>query len=162
MALSFHRFPGLLIRSVNRRSCSSSLRDSQYLITMMPDRTRARSNCGQVRKNSVYSSSVQKPITFSTPARLYQLRSKRTISPAAGRWATYRWKYHWVFSRSVGVPRATTRQCRALRRSMIRLMVPPLPAVSRPSKMTTTRSPSWITHSCRRTSSTCSRSSSAS
>jgi hypothetical protein len=32
--------------------------------------------------NSQYSSSVQKPITRSTPARLYQERSKRTISPA--------------------------------------------------------------------------------
>ena len=46
-----------------------------------------RSNCGQVRMNSSYSSSVQKPITRSTPARLYQLRSNRTISPAAGSWA---------------------------------------------------------------------------
>jgi DNA replication protein DnaC len=34
------------------------------------------------------SASVQKPITRSTPARLYQERSKRTISPAAGRCAT--------------------------------------------------------------------------
>ena len=33
-----------------------------------------------------YWSSVQKPMTRSTPARLYQLRSKRTISPAVGRW----------------------------------------------------------------------------
>ncbi len=31
-------------------------------------------------------------------AWLYQLRSKRTISPAAGRCSTYRWKYHWVCS----------------------------------------------------------------
>jgi hypothetical protein len=30
-------------------------------------------------------SSVAKPITRSTPARLYQLRSKITTSPAAGR-----------------------------------------------------------------------------
>jgi hypothetical protein len=28
---------------------------------------------------------VQKPITRSTPARLYQLRSKMTISPCAGK-----------------------------------------------------------------------------
>jgi NAD(P)-dependent dehydrogenase (short-subunit alcohol dehydrogenase family) len=34
------------------------------------------------------SSSEQKPITRSTPARLYQLRSNSTISPAAGRCAT--------------------------------------------------------------------------
>ena len=36
-------------------------------------------------------------------------------------------------------------------------MVPPLPAVSRPSKITMTRKPSWITHSCSRTSSVCRR-----
>ena len=47
-----------------------------------------RSNSGQERRNSWYSASVQKPITRSTPARLYQVRSNRTISPAAGRWAT--------------------------------------------------------------------------
>ena len=29
----------------------------------------------------------QNPSTYSTPARLYQLRSKITISPAAGKWA---------------------------------------------------------------------------
>ncbi len=29
---------------------------------------------------------VQKPITYSTPTRLYQLRSKITTSPAAGKW----------------------------------------------------------------------------
>ena len=47
-----------------------------------------RSKRGAVRMNSWYSSSVQKPMTRSTPARLYQLRSNRTISPAAGRCAT--------------------------------------------------------------------------
>jgi hypothetical protein len=35
-------------------------------------------------------------MTRSTPARLYQLRSKMTISPAAGSSAMYRWKYHCV------------------------------------------------------------------
>ena len=40
---------------------------------------------------------------------------------------------------------------------MIRLIVPPLPAVSRPSKITTTRSPSCTIHSCMRTSSIWSR-----
>ena len=57
-------------------------------MSMMPERTSIRSNSGQERRNSAYSSSVQKPITRSTPARLYQERSNRTISPAAGRCAT--------------------------------------------------------------------------
>jgi len=51
----------------------------------MPLRMSMRSNSGQVRKNSHTSSSLQKPMTRSTPARLYQERSKRIISPAAGR-----------------------------------------------------------------------------
>ena len=76
------------MRARKRRSCSSSLTDSQYLIKMIPERTSIRSNCGHVRMNSSYSSSVQKPITRSTPARLYQLRSNSTTSPADGRCST--------------------------------------------------------------------------
>ena len=65
----------------------------------------------------------------------------------AGRWATYRWKYDCVVSRSVGVPRATTLQIRGLRLSAILLIEPPLPAASRPSKITTTFNPLCRTHS---------------
>ena len=42
----------------------------------------ARAPCS---RNRLACSSVQKPITRSTPARLYQLRSKITTSPAAGK-----------------------------------------------------------------------------
>src|SRR6266516_336220 len=160
MGLSFQRLVGSLIRAWNRRSCSASLTENQYLMRMIPDRTSMRSNSGQERRNSWYSSSVQKPMTRSTPARLYQLRSNRTISPAAGRCATYRWKYHWVFSRSVGAVRATTRQTRGLRLWVMVLMTPPLPAASRPSKTTTTRKPCWRIHSWSLTSSTWRRASS--
>ena len=52
------------------------------------ERTSMRSNSGASRMNSQYSTSVQKPITRSTPARLYQERSNMTISPAAGRCGT--------------------------------------------------------------------------
>ena len=76
------------MRAAKRRSCSASLTLNQYLMSWMPLRTSMRSNSGQERRNSWYSSSVQKPMTRSTPARLYQERSKKTISPAAGRWAT--------------------------------------------------------------------------
>src|SRR5574341_1529776 len=102
MGLSFQRLVGSLIRAWKRNSCSLSLTENQYLIRIMPERTSIRSNSGTERRNSRYSSSVQKPINRSTPARLYQLRSNSTISPPAGRLATYRWKYHWVFSLSVG------------------------------------------------------------
>ena len=88
IGLSFQRRIGSSMRAWKRRSCSSSLTENQYLMRMIPERTSMRSNSGQVRMNSRYSSSVQKPITRSTPARLYQERSNRTISPAAGRWGT--------------------------------------------------------------------------
>ena len=45
---------------------------------------------------------------------------------------------------------------------MIRLIVPPLPAASRPSKITTIRAPVARVHSCTLTSSVCSRKTSAS
>ena len=69
---------------MSRRSCSSALTSSQYLTSTIPERTSIRSSSGTWRKNSSTSASVQKPMTRSTPARLYQLRSNRTISPAVG------------------------------------------------------------------------------
>src|SRR5215470_8374941 len=57
------------------------------------------------------------------------------------------------FSRSVGAVSATTRNTRGLTRSVIALMVPPLPAVSRPSKTMQTFAPDVFTHSCIPTSS---------
>ena len=66
------------------------------------------------------------------------------------------------FSRSVGAGRATTRKVRGLTRSVIRLIVPPLPAVSRPSNTTQTLAPDPLTHSCMATSSPCRRRSSPS
>jgi hypothetical protein len=79
---------GSFRRAWKRFSCSVSLTENQYLISVIPLRTSMRSNSGHDRRNSSYSSSVQKPMTRSTPARLYQERSSRTISPLAGRWAT--------------------------------------------------------------------------
>src|SRR5215471_12010726 len=67
--------------------------------------------------------------------------------------------YSWLFSRSVGAGRATTRKTRGLTRSVIARIVPPLPAPSRPSKRITTRSFFSLTHSCRWHISTCSFSS---
>ena len=69
----------------------------------------------------------------------------------------YRWKYHWVASRSVGLVERAIRAFRGLRYSVIRLIVPPLPAASRPSKTTTIRAPDALTHCCILTSSAWSR-----
>ena len=72
-------------RIVKRVICSLRDTENQNLIRMMPSRTSIRSNSGACRMNSSYSSSVQKPMTRSTPARLYQDRSNMTISPSVGR-----------------------------------------------------------------------------
>ena len=56
-------------------------------------------------------------------------------------------------SRSVGADSATTLKTRGLTRSVIRLMVPPLPAVSLPSKTMQILAPVAFTHSCIATSS---------
>ena len=57
---------------------------------------------------------------------------------------------HCVASRSLGLASATTRHMRGLRRSEMARMAPPLPAVSRPSRMMRTRCPVSLTHApCR-------------
>jgi len=59
----------------------------------------------------------------------------------------YRWKYHWVRSRSVGLGSAAMRVTRGFVYWVIRLIVPPLPAASRPSKITTILAPEAETQS---------------
>jgi hypothetical protein len=144
-------------RDRNRRCCSSSLTENQYLRSRIPSSTSSRSKIGHWCRNRWYSSFVQNPMTRSTPALLYQERSNSVISPAAGRCSTYRWKYHSVRSRSVGVGSAAMRAMRGLRYSVTRLIVEPLPAASRPSKITTIRAPDARVHSWTFTSSACSR-----
>src|SRR5512133_2231749 len=122
IGLIFHRFVGSCILSWKRFSCSWSLTENQYFKRIVPDLISILSNSGQERRNSSYSSLVQYPITFSTPARLYQLLSKSAISPPAGSWETYLWKYHCDFSFSVGTPRATIRQILGFRHPAIVLI----------------------------------------
>src|SRR5215470_11939657 len=55
--------------------------------------------------------------------------------------------YIWLFSRSDGAGKATTRNTRGLTRSVIALIVPPFPAPSRPSNTRTTRNPLCFTQS---------------
>ena len=85
---NFQRRIGSSRRDRNRDSCSWSLTENQYLRSMIPSSTSRRSKVGHCWRNRRYSGSVQKPITRSTPARLYQDRSSRTISPAVGRCST--------------------------------------------------------------------------
>jgi len=88
IGLSFHCRTGSTRRMMNRVRCSERVTENQNFVRCSPERTSMRSNSGASRMNSLYSVSVQKPITRSTPARLYQERSNMTISPAAGRCGT--------------------------------------------------------------------------
>ena len=86
MSESFQTLRGSSIRLSRRRVCSSGLTSSQYLSRMIPESTIACSTCGDLLEEPLASAPrVQKPMTGSTPARLYQLRSKITTSPAAGK-----------------------------------------------------------------------------
>src|SRR5215467_8696488 len=145
IGLNFHCRKGSSMRASKRRFCSLSLTSSQILISLIPPLTMYRSTSGHNSRNLRCCSLEQNPITRSTPARLYQLRSKITISPAAGKCCMYLCMYIIDFSRSDGAGRAITRKIRGLTRSVIARIVPPLPAASRPSKMTITRSPLYFT-----------------
>ena len=75
-------------RALKRASCSARDTANRHLNSLMPERVSMRSTSGGWRMNSSHAVGEQKPITRSTPARLYQLRSKRTISPPAGKCVT--------------------------------------------------------------------------
>ena len=86
MADSFHILRPSWMRASSRRVCSSSLTSSQYLSRMIPGfDDRLLHERHSLKKTLHLRPPEQKPITRSTPARLYQLRSKITTSPAAGK-----------------------------------------------------------------------------
>ena len=68
-----------------RVRCSFCVTENHSLVTEMPEPSSMFSSIGTSRRNSACWDSVQKPITRSTPERLYQERSKNTISPADGK-----------------------------------------------------------------------------
>ena len=76
-----------------------------------------------------------------------------TTSPAEGKWAMYRWMYICDLVRASGAGSAMCLNTRGLVRSVIRRIVPPLPAESTPSNTMQTRAPVALTHSCIATSS---------
>jgi hypothetical protein len=88
MSDSFQTLRGSSMRRSRRRVCSAGLTSSQYFSSRIPESTMAFSNDGASSRNRSVSSGLQKPITRSTPARLYQLRSKITTSPPAGKCGT--------------------------------------------------------------------------
>ena len=128
------------MRMRKRNCCSSSVMENQYLIRMIPERTSMRSKSGTSWKNCSTWSGVAKPMTRSTLARLYQERSKSTISPAGGQVRHIALKVPLGTLPVLGADRATPHHP-GFRRWVIRLMTPPLPAESRPSKSTATLAP---------------------
>src|SRR3989304_5615263 len=73
-----------LILDWNRRICSSLETEKKNLNMLIPFLTNISSINGTSFKKRLCSSSVQNPMVGSTMARLYQLRSNRTISPPDG------------------------------------------------------------------------------
>ena len=88
IGLSFHCLSGSWMRIRKRSCCSSSDIENQYLIRRMPERSSIFSNSGTSWKNCSTCSGVAKPMTRSTPERLYQDRSNNTISPPDGKCGT--------------------------------------------------------------------------
>ena len=76
------------LRIAKRVRCSWRVTENQNLVRCTPLSTSISSKSGAWRRKSWYSAGLQKPMTRSTPARLYQDRSNRTRSPAVGRWLT--------------------------------------------------------------------------
>ena len=73
---------------MNRVRCSDRVTENQNLVSEMPLSTSICSNTDTWAMNCSYSVFEAKPITRSTPARLYHDRSNSTISPAVGRCCT--------------------------------------------------------------------------
>ncbi|MCY1310551.1 hypothetical protein D9M70_607510 [compost metagenome] len=85
---SFQIFSGSWQRSWKRLSCISRPMLIQNLKNWISSCTIIFSKRGVCFRNCLCCSGVQKPMTRSTPARLYQERSNSTISPAVGMVAT--------------------------------------------------------------------------
>ena len=142
------------MRSWKRRSCSSSLTLNQYLMRMMSDRMQhalelragAEELLHLLLGAEAHARARRRPGCTSCGRRGPSRRPPAGARRSAGSTTA-------VFSRSVGVGSATTRTTRGFSSSVMRLMAPPLPAASRPSKMTATLRPWLRTHSCSLTSS---------
>ncbi len=83
-----------------------------------------------------------KPSTRSTSTRPYQERSKTLIPPQPGSAGQKRPRKWWRFSSSVGAANWATRTWRGSSGATRRLIAPPLPEASQPSKTTLSGGPS--------------------
>lgn len=78
IGLSFHCRTGSPSRDLNRRSCSASDTEHQYLRSRIPSSISICSKIGVWRMNRVYSCGVQKPMTRSTPDKA-AIRATRRV-----------------------------------------------------------------------------------
>src|SRR6476660_9271318 len=136
------------MRTRNRRSCSSCPTSSQILIRMMPP------------SDVLFDLRAQfeKALVLRVAGKSHQVFDADPVVPAAVEdddLASGGKSFDVTLHERLGLlairrgRKRTTRKTRGLTRSVIALMVPPLPAASRPSKMMMTRRPFCLTHSCR-------------
>ena len=135
------------MRASNRRVCSSGLTSSQYFTSMMPESTIAFSTAGTSRR-----SAPPRP-RCKNPSRARRRRGctscgRRSRPPGGGQMRNIALHVHL---RLLALGRRGKRhdaEHAGLTRSVIALIVPPLPAPSRPSKTMQTFAPVLFTHSC--------------
>src|SRR4026209_1410882 len=74
IGLSFHWRSGSVTRASKRRFCSFELTSSQNLMSILPFSVMYFSTAGHTWRKRRCCPFEQKPITYSPPGRLYQLR----------------------------------------------------------------------------------------
>ena len=109
---------------------------------IIPSATSVRSNSQISSYARCHCSSVAKPSTRSTSTRPYQDRSSTAIPPQPGSDGQNRQRKWCRFSSWVGAAKEATRTCRGSSGAVSRLMQPPLPEASQPSKTTQSGGPS--------------------
>ncbi len=140
-SVSFQALSGSSRRRRNRRNCSSCDMCIQSLITIIPSSANVCSKSVISSYARRHCTSVARFSTRSTSTRPYQLRSKMVMPPHPGNGGQKRHRKWWRSSSGVGAANGATCTCRGSSGSTSRLMAPPLPAASQPSKTTQTGGP---------------------
>ena len=153
MSVSFQILRGSSMRPSRRRVCSSGLTSSQYLMRMIPESTMAFSTAGTCsrKRSSARACRSPSPVRRRRGCTSCDRRSRPRRRPGSA--ACSAGCTSATVSRSVGADSATTLNTRGLTRSVMRLIVPPLPAVIAAFEHDATLAPVVLTHSCSATSS---------
>ena len=141
-AVSFHDLRGSSRRRSKRRPCSSCDMCIQSLMTIIPSSAKVCSKSLISWYARRHWTSVARLSTRSTRTRPYQLRSKMVMPPHPGSGGQKRHKKWWRSSSGVGAAKGATCTWRGSSGSTSRLIAPPFPAASQPSKTMQTGGPS--------------------